>query len=51
MGKVLAGAAAVILVVLGARALSSRSHSPGPQNPPPEPVDDIPLGSDAGVPV
>jgi hypothetical protein len=51
MLKVIAGAAAVILVVLGARALSGRGHAPAPQNPPPEPVDEIPLGGPDGVPV
>jgi len=51
MGKVIAGAAAVLVVVFGIKALGSRSHAPGPENPPPEPTDLIPLGSEAGVPV
>jgi|1186.fasta_scaffold1169435_2 hypothetical protein len=48
--KVLAGFAAVVLVVLGARALKGRGgHSPGPVEPPPEPTDLIPTGSDVPV--
>jgi hypothetical protein len=50
MLKVLAGAGAVILVVLGVKYLSSRSQSPGPPSPPPPPTDPIPSGgADAGA--
>ena len=49
MLKVLAGAGAVILVVLGAKYLSSRNQSPGPPSPPPPPTDPIPGGADAGA--
>jgi len=49
MLKVLAGAGAVILVVLGVKYLSSRTQSPGPPTPPP-PTDPIPSGgADAGA--
>lgn len=50
MFKVLAGAGAVILVVLGAKYLSSRTHSPGPPSPPSTPTDRGPIGAaDAGA--
>lgn len=51
MPKALAGAAAVILVCLGAKYLSSHSHSPDPTEPPPMPVDPTPtvVGADGGV--
>jgi hypothetical protein len=45
MPKVLAGLAAVVLVVLGARYLASHRSTPAPETPPPPPVDEIP---DAG---
>lgn len=48
MLKTLAGTGAVILVVLDAKYLSSRSPSPGPPSPPPTPTHRIPArGADA----
>jgi hypothetical protein len=47
MLPVIAGVGAVLLVLAGAKYLSSRSSSPGPDEPPP-PVDEIPI-ADAGA--
>lgn len=50
MPAVLAGFGAVVLIVIGAKYLQSRRHSPGPDEPPPTPTDTFPTdaGTDGG---
>ena len=49
--RVLAGAALVGLVILGAKYLSKSSHTPAPEHPPPAPVEVPPVvvGPDGGT--
>lgn len=48
--RVLAGAALVALVVYGAKYLAKHSHSPGPDTPPPAPVEvPVVVGPDGGT--
>jgi hypothetical protein len=50
MLPVLAGFGAVVLIVVGAKYLQSRRHSPGPDEPPPTPTETLPEGgADAGT--